>query len=692
MELMYGSAFEVNQTALAMDTTEAAAILVDRSESSAFGLVQLANGWPAVIGLAGVSSAEIDEDLEQVPESLYRYFADEVFNSLGSEIRQGLTTLAVAPLLDAELASAVLGDEEAERVSVAALDVGLLVERGPHLDLHPLARAFLEERSAQLGLVPAEHAAGVCLRMYRSRREWDPAFELITRTGAIEELEDLLREALDELLDTARLPTLERWCDAAAAESLDAPIFELARAELLLRGASYVESIAHAEAAAAREQALQFRALMVGGLAAHLASREEHALALYRRSEAAAETDAEVRDARWGQLTCFIDLELPQAEEMLAELSEGVGFANARDLVRAAGHGVYFQLRSGGLDLDAADVARQLLPVVSDPNVECSFLSGYSVALALVGRYTEGLNAARELRRIAQRYRFDFAIPYALSASAMAYCGKRKWRHAEHVASLALARARRARDLHADLQSSSVLLRLYAQTGRHADALAMRIEGTRGALPASIGDIVLSRALVLACAGRTSEAAELVDEVDGTTKAVEPVVLASAVTAVCALRNGEHRVVEQAVELERVAFLTGAVDLLVTTYRACPELLSILLRSAEGRRFRELVDRVGDADLARAVGQPIAFDDRRLLLSPREFEVYELLRAGLPNREIARLLFIEQSTVKAHTHRIYDKLGVRSRSALAVQAALERPDQATSAIRSASSDEPSSSL
>ncbi len=44
---------------------------------------------------------------------------------------------------------------------------------------------------------------------------------------------------------------------------------------------------------------------------------------------------------------------------------------------------------------------------------------------------------------------------------------------------------------------------------------------------------------------------------------------------------------------------------------------------------------------------------------------------GLTNREIAKLLFIEESTVKAHTHHIYDKLGVRSRTALIVQALLE---------------------
>ena len=144
--------------------------------------------------------------------------------------------------------------------------------------------------------------------------------------------------------------------------------------------------------------------------------------------------------------------------------------------------------------------------------------------------------------------------------------------------------------------------------------------------------------------------------------------------------------------MENVAFATGAVDLLVTTYRSCPELLSILLRSAQGRRFRELVERVGDDDLAMAVGQPIGFRDKRLLLSPRESEVYGLLRGGLTNRQIGALLFIEESTVKAHAHRIYDKLGIRSRNALAVQAALERADYATSATEESSSAGESSSV
>ena len=63
------------------------------------------------------------------------------------------------------------------------------------------------------------------------------------------------------------------------------------------------------------------------------------------------------------------------------------------------------------------------------------------------------------------------------------------------------------------------------------------------------------------------------------------------------------------------------------------------------------------------IGHPIRTGvDPRLTLSRRELEVYELMTQGLTNREIAKvLLYIEESTVKAHVHHIFDKLGVRYR-------------------------------
>ena len=64
--------------------------------------------------------------------------------------------------------------------------------------------------------------------------------------------------------------------------------------------------------------------------------------------------------------------------------------------------------------------------------------------------------------------------------------------------------------------------------------------------------------------------------------------------------------------------------------------------------------------------------DPRSSLSVREREVYDLVWVGLSNREIAGKLFISEGTVKLHLHHVFDKLGIRSRTALAMNAAHER--------------------
>ncbi len=686
--ILYGDVLELNQTALAMDSHEAAEVLAGRSTPSASGLVALANGWPAVIGLASVSAAEIEGE-EEVPESLYRFFAEEVFSALGDDVRAGLATLAVPPVLDRRLADDLLGVDRADTVCVAALDVGILEERGAHLELHPLARSFLEERSGQLGFLPDPDATARCLAHYRIAQEWDAAFDLIARRGATSELEPLLLGALDELLDTARLATIETWCALASGSGLDAPTFALARAEVALRHGGHAEAQAFAEAAAAGpDSQLTFRALSVAGRAAHLASREEEALELYRRAEAAASTDAGRRDALWGQLICAAELELPEATSTLRYLSEDVKLSDRREVVRAAAYTLSYQLRMGSLDLSNADLAWQLLDAVDDPLIESSFQSVYSAALALSARYREALQVAAALLSTARRYRLDFAVPYALCASAMADAGLRKWSRAERRLNEAVDGARAGRNSHAEQICFSLQLRLLAQQGRHRAALALEVPQLQDSLPAARAELLCSRALVLASAGRLQEARDIVEESRGSTRAVEPAVLMAAVDAVCALKAREPAAIERVVGLEETAFSTGAVDLLIAAYRSTPELLPVLLRASRQReRFVALLRKAGDEDLARAVGQSVAADDEpRERLSPREREVFDLLRQGLSNRHIAELLFISEATVKVHAHHIYDKLGTRSRTALAVQAALERSDQATSATGAGDSD------
>ena len=53
-------------------------------------------------------------------------------------------------------------------------------------------------------------------------------------------------------------------------------------------------------------------------------------------------------------------------------------------------------------------------------------------------------------------------------------------------------------------------------------------------------------------------------------------------------------------------------------------------------------------------------------LTAREWEVAQLATRGLPNKVIARELSVCEGTVKLHFHHIFQKLGVRNRTALMV--------------------------
>jgi DNA-binding CsgD family transcriptional regulator len=55
-------------------------------------------------------------------------------------------------------------------------------------------------------------------------------------------------------------------------------------------------------------------------------------------------------------------------------------------------------------------------------------------------------------------------------------------------------------------------------------------------------------------------------------------------------------------------------------------------------------------------------------LTPMEQRVVELVASGLPNKEIAKKLFVSLATVKTHLVHVYGKLDVRTRAELAATA------------------------
>ena len=85
-DVLYGSVFELGQSALAMTHGEAEAALRTSSNSDHLsGLMALAQGWPAVIGLASLTSTAFATTQDDVPEALYDFFASELYRELDED-------------------------------------------------------------------------------------------------------------------------------------------------------------------------------------------------------------------------------------------------------------------------------------------------------------------------------------------------------------------------------------------------------------------------------------------------------------------------------------------------------------------------------------------------------------------------------------------------------------------------------
>jgi DNA-binding NarL/FixJ family response regulator len=101
--------------------------------------------------------------------------------------------------------------------------------------------------------------------------------------------------------------------------------------------------------------------------------------------------------------------------------------------------------------------------------------------------------------------------------------------------------------------------------------------------------------------------------------------------------------------------------------RVYPDLVRIGSTDDGGARvLTEVLSSSSDIDLGRRAGlrMPRVLG-RRHPLSRREQDVYELIMQGRSNKEIAKTLFISESTAKVHVQHIFEKLGVHSRAELA---------------------------
>lgn len=124
--------------------------------------------------------------------------------------------------------------------------------------------------------------------------------------------------------------------------------------------------------------------------------------------------------------------------------------------------------------------------------------------------------------------------------------------------------------------------------------------------------------------------------------------------------------------------------LILTTYESDADILRAVEKGASGYLLKdapreELFGAVraaaeGKSPLAPAVAARLVERLRtppEETLSPREIEVLELVAKGTSNKQIAKALWISETTVKTHLLHVFDKLGVTDRTA-AVTEALRR--------------------
>jgi LuxR family transcriptional regulator, maltose regulon positive regulatory protein len=668
--ILYGEISEVNREALAMTAAEAHELL-DRSTADTAALVELAQGWPAVLGLAATSGVS-PPDLVAAPH-LFNFFADEVYRRLPSRSQRSFRELALYNVAGTKMALQLLQPNDADELIQVGLDSGFLTDSSDgELGMHPLLRGFLNRKMEAAGPEGTNSIVARAVRKLIQHGLWDEAFELIQRFDAHELIADLVAPSMPRLLAEGRTSTLRMWIEAAP---LAVPIIRLTEAELALREGRYheAETLALLAARDLDEPEPAARALLVAGRAAHVASREEQAAKHYGAAAATADSDELVRIAQFGELQAAMELETHDVPERLAALvSRSTLEPDERVILADRRLGVESRY---GLPVDIANgrAARQLLRLVADPMVRTSFRNVFGYALAASAHFDEAVELTEEQMEDAERCRLDFVIPYGLIIRALVLAGRREYVGADELLGEAEERAHKAGDRTASHIAWGVKMRLYiAQTA--FDLALSKNEIDADTTRSLRAELTACRALALAGVCDFAKARDLANSALESI-GVEATIMAESARAITALRSGEHDDgVRHAQAALACAMRTGLVESFVSAYRGFPELIvSLLEQKTHHADIAHILGLVGDNVMAAPT--PYTPEHSVMQLSPREKEVLALVAQGLTNPEIGRVLFISPVTVKVHVRHIFEKLGVKSRAAAALRAAqLGRPD------------------
>jgi ATP/maltotriose-dependent transcriptional regulator MalT len=240
--------------------------------------------------------------------------------------------------------------------------------------------------------------------------------------------------------------------------------------------------------------------------------------------------------------------------------------------------------------------------------------------------------------------------------------GMRRFGDAEKSLQAVEDASQRSQDQRQAVNARSLRARLLLELGQPAEAMQqVRRDVNLRLIPSWLGEYLGTRALVLACLGRSSEALEAATQATASSRAAEVRLLAASARAVIAV-DGADAVPVSSLMTEAAALEVW--DPVVCALRASPGLANAVASDDNFRStLEDLYQRSHDHALARRAGfRTRATRPPDEVLSPREREVLGLIARGLRNHEISTALFIADSTTKVHVRHILEKLGVRTRA------------------------------
>ena len=383
-----------------------------------------------------------------------------------------------------------------------------------------------------------------------------------------------------------------------------------------------------------------------------------------RRADALADSDEDSFEASWGHFLATELMEDFDAEAALQALkpvaSAGLDgmlrYANARNLIAQRFGDV------GG----ALGASLPLVPFVTQARnvaIKTSFLNGVGRALSEQARYDESVVIFQAQAQLASKLGLRFVLPNALIGLAIAEHGRRQFARASTLRQRAETEAKACSDIHNLVECEILRIRLSIALGALDDAVSVHDLWFREPSSIDLGELTACRALAHACASELTRAEELVEESRMYVQVAQTRVYGAITLLVVAAKRSTAPEAAR-VALVKIVSETGSVDGVITACRSVPDLVPLLcldqsfepiLTGALCRsRDSRILERTGrDAYSVSAVPGPT--------LSPREDEVFALLSRGMTNKQIGKVLYISDATVKVHLRHIYRKLGVTNR-------------------------------